>query len=179
MCIRDSDEDIQIADILNAVGDGYDNVQLVKRYSTCGMGPSQGRHSALATARLVAKATGKTVSKTGVTTSRPPFAAERLAHSAGRSFYPSRRSNMHYRHLEAGAQMLHAGAWHRPAYYGAKESRVEAIRSEVRNVRNNVGIVDVSTLGGIEVRGPDSGEFVNRIYTFNFAKQPVGRARYA
>ena len=75
--------------------------------------------------------------------------------------------------------MLHAGAWHRPAYYGAKESRVEAIRSEVRNVRNNVGIVDVSTLGGIEVRGPDSGEFVNRIYTFNFAKQPVGRARYA
>jgi len=175
----DFDEDIQIADILNAVRDGYEHVQLVKRYSTCGMGPSQGRHSALATARLVAKATNKTVAETGVSTARPPFTAERLAHSAGRSFYPSRRSNMHYRHLEAGAQMLHAGAWFRPAYYGSEGARAKVIRSEVRNVRNNVGLVDVSTLGGMEVRGTDAGEFLNRIYTFNFAKQPVGRARYA
>ncbi len=175
----DFDEDLQIADILNAVGDGYEHLQLVKRYSTSGMGPSQGRHSALATARLVARATNKTIASTGVSTARPPFVAERLAHSAGRSFYPARRSNMHYRHLEAGAQMLHAGAWYRPAYYGPKESRVDAIRSEVSNVRNNVGLVDVSTLGGIEVRGADAGEFLNRIYTFNFAKQPVGRARYA
>ena len=175
----DFDEDLQIADIVNAVHDGYEHVQLVKRYSTCGMGPSQGRHSALATARLVAQATHKTVAETGVSTARPPFVAERLAHSAGRSFYPSRRSNMHYRHLEAGAQMLHAGAWYRPAYYGPRDARAEAIRSEVRNVRNNVGLVDVSTLGGIEVRGADASEFLNRIYTFNFAKQPVGRARYA
>ena len=175
----DFDEDLQIADIVNAVSDGYEHVQLVKRYSTCGMGPSQGRHSALATARLVAKATNKTIAKTGVSTARPPFVAERLAHCAGRSFYPSRRSNIHYRHLEAGAQMLHAGAWYRPAYYGPKDSRSEAIRSEVGNVRNNVGLVDVSTLGGIEVRGTDAGEFLNRIYTFNFAKQPIGRARYA
>ncbi len=86
---------------------------------------------------------------------------------------------MHYRHLEAGAQMLHAGAWYRPAYYGPRDARAEAIRSEVRNVRHNVGLVDVSTLGGIEVRGTDAAEFLNRIYTFNFAKQPVGRARYA
>ncbi len=175
----DFDEDLQIADIVNAVRDGYEHVELVKRYSTCGMGPSQGRHSALATARLVAKATSKTVAETGVSTARPPFAAERLAHSAGRSFYPSRRSNMHYRHLEAGAQMLQAGAWYRPAYYGSRASRAEAIAGEVRNVRNNVGLVDVSTLGGIEVRGRDCGEFLNRIYTFNFTKQAVGRARYA
>ena len=175
----DFDEDLQVADIVNAVHDGYEHVQLVKRYSTCGMGPSQGRHSALATARLVAQATNKTIAETGVSTARPPFAAERLAHSAGRSFYPSRRSNMHYRHLEAGAQMLHAGAWYRPAYYGPKDSRTAAIRSEVDNVRNNVGLVDVSPLGGMEVRGADAGEFLNRIYTFDFAKQPVGRARYA
>jgi sarcosine oxidase, subunit alpha len=175
----DFDEDLQIADIVNAVHDGFEHVQLVKRYSTCGMGPSQGRHSALATARLVAQATNKTVAETGVTTARPPFTAELLGHSAGRSFYPSRRSNMHYRHLEAGAQMLHAGAWYRPAYYGPKSARAEAIRNEVHNVRNNVGLVDVSTLGGIEVRGADAAEFLNRIYTFEFAKQPVGRARYA
>jgi len=175
----DFDEDLQVTDIINATRDGYEHVQLVKRYSTCGMGPSQGRHSALATARLVAKATGKTVAQTGVTTARPPFSPERLGHSAGRSFYPAQRSNMHYRHLEAGAQMLQAGAWYRPAYYGQKGSKAESVKSEVLNVRNNVGIVDVSTLGGIEVRGPDAGEFLNRFYTFAFIKQPVGRARYA
>jgi len=175
----DFDEDLQVADIINATRDGYEHVQLVKRYSTCGMGPSQGRHSALATARLVAAATHKTVAQTGVTTARPPFAPERLGHVAGRSFYPARRSNMHYRHLDAGAQMLQAGAWYRPAYYGAKNTQEESVSAEVTNVRTNVGIVDVSTLGGIEVRGSDAGEFLNRFYTFGFAKQPVGRARYA
>ena len=175
----DFDEDLQIADIINATGDGYEHIQLVKRYSTVGMGPSQGRHSALATARIVAKATGRTVAETGVTTARPPFAPERIGHCAGRNFYPARRSSMHRRHLEAGAQVLLAGAWYRPAYYGPVEKRDELIQNEVRNVRNNVGIVDVSTLGGIEVRGCDAGEFMNRIYTFGFLKQPVERSRYA
>ena len=175
----DYDEDLTIADIINATRDGYEHIQLVKRYSTCGMGPSQGRHSALAAARLVAAATNRTVAQTGVTTARPPFAPEHLGHSAGRSFYPARRSNMHYRHLEAGAQMLQAGAWYRPAFYGAADNSESCINSEVNNVRNNVGLVDVSTLGGIEVRGPDAGEFLNRFYTFGFVKQPVGKARYA
>ena len=175
----DFDEDLQIDDIINATRDGYEHVQLVKRYSTCGMGPSQGRHSALATARLVASATQKTIAQTGVTTARPPFAPERLGHSAGRSFYPQRRSNIHYRHIEAGAQMLQAGAWDRPAYYGPRELRQDCINAEVNHVRNKVGIVDVYTLGGMDVRGPDAGEFLNRFYTFGFVKQPVGRARYA
>ncbi len=175
----DYDEDLTIADIINATRDGYEHIQLVKRYSTCGMGPSQGRHSALAAARLVAAATNRTVAQTGVTTARPPFAPEHLGHSAGRSFYPARRSNMHYRHLEAGAQMLQAGAWYRPAFYGSATNSQSCINDEVNNVRANVGLVDVSTLGGIEVRGPDAGEFLNRFYTFGFAKQPVGKARYA
>lgn len=176
----DYDEDLTIADIVNATGDGYEHIQLVKRYSTCGMGPSQGRHSALAAARIVAAATHRTVAQTGVTTARPPFSAEQLGHSAGRSFYPARRSNMHYRHIESGAEMLQAGAWFRPAFYKQDNiTRQDAINSEVLNVRNNVGLVDVSTLGGLEVRGPDAGEFLNRFYTFGFVKQPVGRARYA
>ncbi len=174
----DFDEDLQIGDILNSVGDGYESIELVKRYSTCGMGPSQGRHSALATARLVAQATGKTVADTGVTTARPPFAAETLAHCAGRSFYPERRSNMHHRHLEAGAQMLQAGAWYRPAYYGDPVNQVAAIQDEVAQVRNAVGMIDVSTLGGIEVRGTDAAEFLNRVYTFAYQKQPAGKLRY-
>ena len=176
----DYDEDLTIADIINATADGYEHIQLVKRYSTCGMGPSQGRHSALAAARIVAAATHKTVAQTGVTTARPPFSAEQLGHSAGRSFYPARRSNMHYRHIEAGAEMLQAGAWFRPAFYKQSNvTRQHCINDEVINVRNNVGLVDVSTLGGLEVRGPDAGEFLNRFYTFGFVKQPVGRARYA
>ena len=141
------------------------------------MGPSQGRHSALAAARLVAAATNRTVAETGVTTARPPFAPEHLGNSAGRSFYPARRSNMHYRHIEAGAQMLQAGAWYRPAFYGQATDRDRCIDNEVNNVRNNVGLVDVSTLGGLEVRGQDAAEFLNRLYTFGFVKQPVGRAR--
>jgi sarcosine oxidase subunit alpha len=75
--------------------------------------------------------------------------------------------------------MLQAGAWYRPAFYGAAAERDRCINNEVNNVRNNVGVVDVSTLGGIEVRGADAGEFLNRFYTFGFIKQPVGKARYA
>jgi len=85
---------------------------------------------------------------------------------------------MHHRHLEAGAQMLLAGVWLRPAYYGPKDERDRCMSEESLNVRNNVGLVDVSTLGGIDVRGPDAGEFLNRIYTFAYVKQQVGRGRY-
>ncbi len=173
----DFDEDLQIADIVNAVRAGYSDIQLVKRYSTCGMGPSQGRHSALPAARLVADATGRTVSETGVTTARPPFAAETLAHCAGQRFYPALRTSMHHRHLEAGATMLQAGAWYRPAYYG--DDGTEAINEEVLRIRRSVGLIDVSTLGGIDVHGPDAAEFLNRIYTFAYAKQSVGTLRYA
>ena len=175
----DFDEDLQIADIINATRDGYEHLELVKRYSTCGMGPSQGRHSALATARLVARATGKIVAETGVTTARPPFAPERLAHVAGRTRYPIRYTNIHRRHLEMGAQMMQAAAWVRPAYYGHADKKQDCINAEVINVRRNVGLIDVSTLGGLEIRGKDAAEFLNRIYTFQFATQKCGTSRYA
>ncbi len=175
----DRDEDLQIADILNACADGYAELELVKRYSTVGMGPSQGRHSALATARLVARATGSEPARVGVTTARPPVAAEKLGVLAGRCFEPERRTAMHHRHLEAGARMLAAGLWWRPAYYSPGEAaREQCIQEEVLAVRNGVGMIDVSTLGGLEVRGPDAAEFLNRIYTFAYKKQPVGRVRY-
>lgn len=175
----DFDEDLQAKDIVNATRLGYRDVQLVKRFSTVGMGPSQGRHSALPTARLVADATNRGVTETGVTTARPPFAPEKLAHIAGRIFDPYRRSRMHRRHQELGAKMMPAGIWQRPAFYGKPEQRDACMQAEAKAVRNGVGIIDVSTLGGIELRGPDAAEFLNRIYTFSFAKQPVGKTRYA
>ncbi|MGF1626885.1 MAG: glycine cleavage T C-terminal barrel domain-containing protein, partial [Alphaproteobacteria bacterium] len=174
----DFDEDLQVKDILNAMADGYDHIELVKRYSTVGMGPSQGRHSAVTTMRLVAKAQGLPPAAVGTTTSRPPYLPETFGHLAGRGFEPVRHTAMHHRHLEAGAQMMPAGLWLRPAYYGRKDERDAAIAAEALAVRRNVGIIDVSTLGGLEVRGPDAAEFLNRMYTFAYLKQPVGRARY-
>ena len=74
--------------------------------------------------------------------------------------------------------MMTAGLWWRPAYYGPVARRAESIRAESLAVRENVGLIDVSTLGGLEIRGPDAAEFLNRIYTFAYLKQPLGRARY-
>jgi len=174
----DFDEDLQVHDIRDAIAEGYDHIELLKRYSTVGMGPSQGRHSALTTARLAADATGQDIAAVGTTTARPPFAAEKMGVLAGRGFDPVRRSAMHHRHLEAGAVMMVAGTWMRPAYYGPEARRAALIEEEAVALRNNVGLIDVSTLGGIEVRGADAAEFLNRIYTFAYLKQPVGRARY-
>ncbi|MFF7065778.1 FAD-dependent oxidoreductase [Pseudomonas sp. NPDC008258] len=175
----DFDEDLQVRDIVNATRSGYRDVQLVKRFSTVGMGPSQGRHSALPTARLVAHATGRSISETGVTTARPPFQAEKLAHVAGRAFDPYRQTPLHRRHLQAGAKMMPAGIWQRPAYYGKPEDREHCMQEEARHVREKVGLIDVSTLGGLDVRGPDAAELLERLYTFGFAKLPIGRTRYA
>ncbi len=176
----DYDEDLQVCDVINAVREGYHDIQLVKRFSTLGMGPSQGRFTAMMSASLVASLDkNRTIGKVGVTTARPPYTVEKIGHMAGRSFFPERHSSMHHRHKEMGAQMMIAGAWLRPAYYGPKGQVLEHIASESQHVRRKVGIIDVSTLGGIEVRGADAAEFMHRMYTWNFLKQPVGKARYA
>ncbi|WP_271408646.1 2Fe-2S iron-sulfur cluster-binding protein [Pseudomonas sp. Q1-7] len=175
----DFDEDLQVRDIVNATRCGYRDVQLVKRFSTVGMGPSQGRHSALPTARLVALATRRSISETGVTTARPPFEAEKLAHVAGRAFDPYRQTAMHSRHVAAGAKLMPAGIWQRPAFYGKAEDRERCMQEEARHVREKVGLIDVSTLGGLDIRGPDAAELLERIYTLPFKKQPVARTRYA
>jgi sarcosine oxidase subunit alpha len=174
----DYDEDLQSKDIVNTVKDGYDDIQLVKRYSTAGLGPSQGRHANLNTIRIVAKETGKSIASIGTTTFRPPFIPEKFAALAGRGFEPVRHTAMHHRHVELGAQMMPAGLWMRPAYYGAKGDAKRAIEREVHAVRSGVGMIDVSTLGGLDVRGPDAAAFIDRMYTWAYEKQPIGRARY-
>jgi sarcosine oxidase subunit alpha len=173
----DFDEDLQIKDIINATKMGYRDVQLVKRFSTVGMGPSQGRHSALPTARLIAKATERSVSETGVTTARPPFAPEKLAHLAGRGYASSRLTPVHSRHLALNATMINVGGWQRPSHYG-ELNKQQAMHAEASHVRAKVGIMDVSTLGGIDVRGPDAAEFLNRFYSNEFRSLAVGKTRY-
>ncbi len=172
----DFDEDLTIADLRNAVAEGFGSIELVKRFSTVGMGPSQGRTAAVNAVRIVADALGEPVEGARASTNRPPAMPEKFGHLAGRGFDPVRHTAMHRRHVAAGAHMMVAGAWLRPAYYG--DDRDSAIRAEVLAVRENVAMVDVSTLGGLEIRGSDAAEFMNRMYTFAYRKQPTGRSRY-
>lgn len=174
----DFDEDLQIKDIENSARAGYSELELVKRFSTVGMGPSQGRHSALATARIVARATARKVADIGVTTSRPPFGPEKLGLLAGIQRSRYRYTSVHHRHVEAGAKMTPVGAWWRPLYYGDEKSRDAVITDEVKLVRERVGMLDVSTLGKIELRGPDAGLFLDRFCSMSYSKQPVGKVRY-
>lgn len=175
----DFDEDLSSRDIVNTVKDGYDDIQLVKRYSTAGFGPSQGRHANVNTIRIVARTTGRAAADIGTTTFRPPLVPEKFGLLAGRAFEPVRHTPMHHRHLELGARMMPAGLWLRPAYYGRPEDQAAAVAAEVRAVRTRAGLIDVSTLGGLDIRGPDAARFVERMYTWTYEKQAVGRARYA
>ncbi|MDX8495131.1 2Fe-2S iron-sulfur cluster-binding protein [Mesorhizobium sp. VK22B] len=174
----DFDEDLQVKDLQNATKDGYREIELVKRFTTVGMGPSQGRHSALATARIVAEATGRTVGEVGITTARPPVGPETLGVLAGHHEPLERRTALHARHLALNAVMKPVGAWWRPYYYGDARSAEKAIREEILAVREGVGLLDVSTLGKLEIRGPDAGEFLDRLYTMAHANQATGRVRY-
>jgi sarcosine oxidase subunit alpha len=175
----DFDEDLTIKDIFDSIASGFDDIQLLKRYSTAGMGPSQGRHSAVNTIRLAAQARGCKEAEVATTTARPPFSGESFGVLAGRGFDPVRRTAMHHRHVEAGAQMMPAAAWMRPAFYGPRSAAEKAIADEVAAVRSKCGLIDVSTLGKIEIRGAQAAEFLDRFYLTAHLKQPIGRARYA
>ncbi|MBM4437091.1 MAG: (2Fe-2S)-binding protein, partial [Actinobacteria bacterium] len=175
----DLDEDIEAGDIAHAIAEGFTHGELVKRYTGLGMGPSQGRQSALAALQVTAHELGVPIAHVGTTTSRPPAYPEKFGHLAGRGFAPVRHTPLHQRHAEAGAQMMVAGLWIRPAYYGPASEREALIREEVLAVRHNVGLIDVSTLGGYEIRGPAAAEFLERMYTLAYRRQTVGRVRYA
>lgn len=176
----DLDEDIHLADFHHAHQEGYDNIELMKRYTTFGMGASQGKLANMNVVRILARLNGESIDQTSTTTSRPFHHPVPLGHLAGRRFHPARRTPMHEWHEKAGAQFMYVGPWLRPEYYAPKdESRDVCILDEARQMRQNVGLIDVGTLGKIEVSGPDSVAFLERIYTGKFARQPVGRIRYA
>lgn len=168
----DIDEDQTVQDLIDATADGFAHLELAKRYSTVGMGPSQGRLSSLNALRIVRRATGAPLAGSAVTTQRPPLLPEPFAALAGRGHDPVRTTSIHPRHAELGALMLPAGAWLRPARYGE-------VAREVRAVRERVGLIDVGTLGKLEIRGPDAALFLERLLVGRHAQQKVGRTRYA
>jgi len=175
----DLDEDLTTGDIRDAVALGYQDVQLLKRFSTLGMGTSQGRHANPPGVAVAAEARGDEIGAIGLTTARPPLAPVAFGTLAGRQFAPLRRTAMHRAHVEAGAQMMVAGAWLRPAYYGAPDEAETRIREEAVAVRRSLGLIDVSTLGKLELRGRDAGVFLERLYTFAYQGLAVGKSRYA
>lgn len=176
----DFDEDIQLKDFINAAQEGFDNIELMKRYTTVGMGPSQGKHANMNAIRVLARIRNLPVGKVGSTTSRPFYHPTPMGHLAGVSFQPYRETPMHTWHASAEAEFTQVGLWQRPAYYKKTNlTKQEAIAQEVLAVRNNLGLIDVSTLGKIEVHGTQAAEFLERFYTGSFASQQIGSIRYA
>ncbi|MDX1916079.1 MAG: 2Fe-2S iron-sulfur cluster-binding protein [Methylophilus sp.] len=176
----DFDEDIQLKDFANAAQEGFNNIELMKRYTTFGMGPSQGKHANMNAIRVLARICQQPIAKVGSTTARPFYHPTPLGHLAGYGFQPYRTTAMHAWHQQAGAELAQIGVWMRPAYYKqAGISKQEAVTQEVLAVRNAAGLIDVSTLGKIEVHGAQAAEFLERFYTGGFVSQQVGTTRYA
>ncbi len=130
--------------------------------------------------RILAKITGKSIQEIGTTTARPFFHPAPLSHLAGRSFNPERVTPMHDRHVTLNAKLMQAGVWLRPEYYHVSgKSKDQAVSDEVRAIRQSLGLIDVGTLGKLEVYGVDAAEFLERIYTGRFANLKAGVTRYA
>jgi sarcosine oxidase, subunit alpha len=179
-CFVDLDEDLHLADLVNAHQEGYDNIELLKRYTTVGMGPSQGKLANMNAVRILARLNGRSIDETGTTTSRPFRQPMSMAQLAGRRFHPLRHTPMHDWHAEAGAVFTHAGAWLRPELYPAPgREREDAILDEAMNVRRGVGLIDIGTLGKFEVSGPDAAAFLERVYAPRLANLAPGRLAYA
>ncbi|MGB9093861.1 MAG: 2Fe-2S iron-sulfur cluster-binding protein [Gallionella sp.] len=176
----DFDEDLQLKDFQNAIQEGFDNIELLKRFSTVGMGPSQGKHSNMNALRILARLTGKEPQQVGTTTARPFFHPVPMSLLGGRGFTPERRTPLHSRHQALDARWMPAGNWQRPEYYQiAGKGRLDCIREETTAVHTGVGIIDVGTLGKLEVTGPQAAEFLEQVYISRYANLKVGMTRYA
>ncbi len=167
----DLDEDVTTKDMKYAIEEGYDSIELSKRYTTVTMGPSQGRISQLPSVRMVADQTGLSIDEVGITTARPPWSAVPLGALAGRPITPAKRSAIHGRQRELNAHVRWAGDWRRAYDYGD-------VKAEAAAVHNAVGMIDVSTLGKMIVSGPDAGVFLDRMYTNRLSDLKIDRIRY-
>jgi sarcosine oxidase subunit alpha len=167
----DLDEDVTVKDVRQAVAEGFSSIELSKRYTTATMGPTQGRYSHTALVRVLADASGVSSERIGATTARPPWVPTPMGVLAGRAFEPGKRSALHARHRELGASVRWAGDWRRAYDYGD-------VDGEALAVQRDVGLIDVSTLGKLIVRGPDAGELLDRLYPNRISSLKTGRIRY-
>jgi sarcosine oxidase subunit alpha len=164
-------EDVTAKDIHRGVQEGYDSIELCKRFTTVTMGPCQGRMCQLSSIRLMSAETGQGLEQIGTTTARPPWSTVPLGALAGRPIEPAKRSAIHGVHRKLGATIKWAGDWRRAYDYGDPEG-------EALNVNKAAGLIDVSTLGKLLVRGPQAGEFLDRLYPNRLSSLKPGRVRY-
>jgi sarcosine oxidase subunit alpha len=165
--------DVTRNEIQASIAEGYDQIETLKRFTSMGMGRCQGKTCYEAGARLAALDGREEVEGGMPTTMRPPFAPVPFGVLAGRAphLIPVRRTSMHDCHVKAGASFLAAGLWKRPDTY-------TTTAEEAMSVREGLGIIDVSTLGKLEVSGPDALKFLHFMFPGKFAKLAVGRVRY-
>ncbi|HWB35912.1 MAG TPA: ferredoxin, partial [Rugosimonospora sp.] len=179
----DVQRDVTVADIQRATGAGLRSVEHVKRYTTAGTALDQGKTSGVLTSAVVAAVLETDLDALGYTTLRPPYLPVSFGLLAGRFrgelFEPVRTTPMHALHVAAGAPMENVGQWHRPWYYPRPGEDIDAaVHRECVAARTGLAMMDVSTLGKIDVQGPDAGEFLDRLYTNVISSLPVGSIRY-
>jgi sarcosine oxidase subunit alpha len=165
-CMDVTDKELKIA-----VAEGFDSMELLKRYTTITMGPCQGKACMLSSQRLCGRATGRSLAETKPTTARPPWTPVEMAALAGARLTPRKETAIHDRNVAAGATFMWAADWRRPHHYTTPEE-------EVRAVRNGVGLIDVSSLGKFRVAGPGAVDLLERLYPNRFADLAVGKIRY-
>ncbi|MFP4072600.1 MAG: 2Fe-2S iron-sulfur cluster-binding protein, partial [Actinomycetota bacterium] len=167
----DFSEDVTSKDLIAAAKEGYDSMELAKRYTTAGMGPVQGKVEAVNALAIHGEAVDAGLLENSTTTWRPPYAPVRLGTLAGRQYEPVRYSTIQSWHETNGAKPLVAGQWIRPDHYGDPTAEVKA-------VRESVGIIDVSPIGKIDLRGEDVPKLLELVYVNKWSKLDVGRVRY-
>ena len=180
----DLHRDATVAGVTRAVAAGARHIEHVKRFTLVGTGVEQGREAKTNAGILTAELTARDAAEVGLAGSRPPYEPLAFHLMAGRAtgerYEPVRTTSLHARHVAAGAVFEPAGQWLRPSRYPRDGESVEAaVRRECRAVRTGVGIMDASTLGKIDVRGPDAAWFLDRLYVNNILAIPLGRARYS
>jgi methylglutamate dehydrogenase subunit C len=180
----DLQNDVTTKDVKLAARENFRSVEHMKRYTTQGMATDQGKGSNVTALAVLADATGRTIPQTGTTTFRPPYVPVSIsalgAGARGKGFAPERFTTSHAASVERGAPMIEAGLWYRPSFFPKPGERTwrESCDREVRMVREAVGISDVSTLGKIDIQGPDAGALLDFVYTNTFSTLKPGRVRY-
>ncbi len=181
----DFQNDVTVKDVQLAHRENFRSVEHMKRYTTLGMATDQGKHANVPALAIMAELTGQSISDTGTTIYRPPYTPVQIGALAGRQkgahFAPERRSPAHAVALKAGAKWVDAGLWKRASLFPARDEKYwrQTCDREVLMVRNNVGVCDVSTLGKIEVLGPDALTLLDRVYATGLATLAQNRVRYA
>ena len=179
----DFQNDVTAKDIALAVREGFRSIEHIKRYTTTGMATDQGKTANVNALGIAADALAMAPEQVGLTTFRPPYTPVTFGTFAGAArgalFDPVRETPLHDRAVALGAVFEDVGQWRRALYVPrGGETMHDAVARECRAVRDAAGLFDGSTLGKIEVVGPDAGEFLDRMYVNALRNLPVGRCRY-